>query len=195
MIGYNLASAPATYPITTSEAKSQLRIDISDDDTLIDTYIGTATAWCEEVCRAKFITQTWDFWYQNWPGENKITVMFPPLQSVTHLKYYEDDGTEYTFASSNYHVNTYSRYGEIVLKDSISWPSTTLRMVNGFVIRAIVGYGNAAAVPLNIKQAIKLLVGEMYENRENTVIAQGVSIQELPNNFKTILASLRRRRF
>lgn len=191
MFHYDIVTEPAEEPVTTSEAKSHLRIDIADDDTLISGYITAARLMVEDAMRVKLITQTWDFLLDKWPGSGCIKLPYPPLQSVTSIKYYDEDDTEYTFSTSSYRVSTKSFPGRIVLRDSAAWPSTTLREVEGIAIRAVVGYGSASAIDERVKNCIKLLVGEMYENRENTVIAQGVTISELPNNYKKILFTLK----
>ncbi|MCW5861278.1 MAG: head-tail connector protein, partial [Caldilineales bacterium] len=48
----------------------------------------------------------------------------------------------------------------------------TLRELNAIHIRFEAGYGAASAVPTRYKQALKLLVGHWYENRE-AILATG----------------------
>lgn len=83
------------------------------------------------------------------------------------IKYYDTDDTEYTFDGSNYFVDVKSEPGRVCLNSGASWPTISLRPVNGVCITFIAGYGSTADdVPKKYRQAILLLLGHLYENRE-----------------------------
>lgn len=178
----NLTTAPAVEPVSVADAKEQSRIDISDDDSLIAEYLAAARKYAEDALTSSaFITQTWQLTMDAWPGGSTIYLPRAPLQSVTSVKYYDEDDNGSTFASSNYYVDTASKPGRLVLKSDASWPTTELREANGVLITFVAGYGDAAAaVPGPIKAGIRLLFGDLYENRENSFVAQGVTLTELP---------------
>lgn len=161
-----IATAPAEEPISLSEAKLHLRVDISDDDDLITSQIVTARRRAEKIAGRALVTQTWDYVLDAFPEGDTLEIPKPPLQSITSIKYYDEDGTEYTVDSGDYYVDTYGEPGRVVLKSSATWPSTTLREANGVIVRFVAGYGDAEDVPEEFKQAIYLLVGHFYENRE-----------------------------
>ena len=48
------ATEPASNPVTLAEAKLHLRIDNTDDDTLIASLITAATRWAEDYCDRTF---------------------------------------------------------------------------------------------------------------------------------------------
>jgi len=116
------------------------------------------------------ITQTWDYWLDRFPCEDIIDIPKPPLQSITHVKYYDTDNTESTFSNTKYTVDTNDTQGRVFLNDGYSWADgDSLRQFKGVVIRFVGGYGDVASdVPEEYKQAIKFLVGHFYENREQT---------------------------
>jgi uncharacterized phiE125 gp8 family phage protein len=173
-----LITAPTLEPVTLEEAKKHLRIESSDEDVEITGWIQAAREWCEGYQNRAFITQTWELALDSFPLGTYIKIPKPPLQSVTSVKYYDTDETENTFSADSYHVDTYSEPGRIVLKYGETWPSDTLRTANGVIIQFKVGYGDAAAsVPEKVKQAIKVLVGHLYENREATDIKE---LKEVP---------------
>ena len=134
----------------------------------------------ERAYETAFVSQTWDLYFDNWPGGDVIGIPLWPLASVTSVKYTDEDAAESTLSSSDYLVDTVSRPGRLKLKSSASWPSVTLQELNGIVVRFVAGYGDAASdVPDPIKQAILVQVGELYENREDLLIAQGVTVMGL----------------
>lgn len=160
-------AAPASEPVTTDEAKSHVRVDISDDDTLIDSLIASARDTIEKLARRALITQTWRLSLDNWPDGDAIELPRPPLQSVSSITYTESDGTVNTWDTSGYIVDTDSEPGRVVLAYGESWPSVTLYPAAAIKITFVAGYGDEAGdVPEPWKQAIKLLVAHWYENRE-----------------------------
>lgn len=162
-----LVTAPAVEPITLTEAKSHLRVDITDDDALITALIIAAREYCEGFQNRACITQTWDLWLDSFPSEDYIRIPLPPLQSVASVKYYGTDNAEYTMAAADYFVDNKSEPGRLVLAYGKSWPSVALRPANGVVVRFVAGYGGTAAnVPQKVKQAMLLLIGHWYANRE-----------------------------
>jgi uncharacterized phiE125 gp8 family phage protein len=173
-----LITAPTLEPVTLEEAKSHRRIESSDEDVLIVGFIEAAREWCEGYQNRAFITQTWELALDCFPPEDRIRIPKPPLQSVESIKYYDTDETEHTFSADSYHVDTYSEPGRVVLKYGETWPSDTLRTANGVIIQFTAGYSDTAAtVPEKVKQAIKVLVGHLYENREATDIKE---LKEVP---------------
>lgn len=103
------------------------------------------------------------------------------------IKYYGTDNTVSYFDASNYIFDYQSEPGRIVLAYGKSWPSTTLRPANGICVTYITGYGAAGSnVPQNIKNAILLMVGHFYENREAVMVGT-VGAVELPLGVAALL--------
>lgn len=183
-----LVTAPAAEPVTTAEAKDHIRVDIATDDTYIDTLVKAARLWVERTTGLALVTQTWDGALDAFPGgDGAIVIPKYPLSSVTSITYHDDDlSTSTVFSSSNYQVDTLKRPPRIVLKDGVSWPTDSLRHSSGVVVRLVAGYGAASTVPEDIKHAVKLLVGSMYQNREPEVT--GVSLARVQFAVEALLA-------
>ncbi|MBC7193870.1 head-tail connector protein [Marinobacter sp.] len=151
------------------EAKAHLRVDIADDDGLIAALITAAREYCEAFQRRAYVTQAWEFTLDAWPNDNEIRLPRPPLQSVTAITYRDSAGTEYTMPTTDYLVDIKSEPGRIVLAYGKVWPSLTLYPAGAISIRYVAGYGDAAAVPQRVKQAMLLLIGHWYEHREGVI--------------------------
>lgn len=161
-----LKTAPAVEPVTLTEAKAHLRVDGTDEDTFITSLIVAAREYCEKYSNRACITQTWYLWLDSFPCSDSISLPLPPLQSVASIKYYDTDNAESTISNGDYFVDPVSEPGRISLAYGKRWPGIVLRPVNGVCIEFVCGYGLAVAVPQGIKQAILLLVGHWYGNRE-----------------------------
>ena len=186
-----LITAPATEPVSASEAKLHMRVDTTADDTYIGTIITAARQNVEAHLRRAIISQTWEWVADYWPRGSVIVLPKPPLISVTSVKYTSDAGVEATFSSGDYIVDTDNEPGRIVLKTGKTWPSATLQEANGVRVRYVAGWANAAAVPAAVRQAVLLVCGSLYENREDVIVAQGVSVGKLPFGVEALLAPYR----
>lgn len=161
-----LITAPASEPLTLDEARQRLREPPDDDNAEIQDLITMAREVAEDVLGRALITQTWEQWLDKWPNKDYIELDKPPLQSVEYIKYYGVDDTEYTLSTDDYDVDDKSFKGRVALKDSKSWPSTTLRPTNGIVVRFTAGYGTAADVPQKVKHAMTIGIRLSYGHYE-----------------------------
>ena len=163
-----------------------MRIDASDEDTYIGELIKAARVYCEQATRRAFITQTITYVEDSFPASgDSIALPVPNLIAVTSLKYYDADGAQQTWASSNYTANSYAFPPQVDLTYGISYPSVRSQY-NAVEVTYTAGYGAASAVPDSIKHAIKLLVAHWHENRES-VVMQGTP-KEVPKTVDALLA-------
>jgi uncharacterized phiE125 gp8 family phage protein len=167
-----LVAAPAVEPVDLAEVKSHLRIESADEDTLLEGLIKAAREYCEGYQNRAYITQTWELLLDGWP-DSPFAVPLPPLQSVTSIKWYDMAETESVFDAADYQVDVDSYRGRISLAYGKSWPTLSLRPMNGVVVQFKAGYGDSAdSVPEQIRLAVKVLIGHLYENREATDVKE-----------------------
>lgn len=178
-----LITAPVTEPVTATEVKTHLRIDGSTEDTYLGTLIAAAREYCEMFQNRAFVSQTWQLTLDTWPVF-PFKLPMPPLVSVTRIDYHDIADVETTWAASNYFVDTDSEPGRVGLAYGVVLPTTTLRSLNAIKIQYVAGYGAAVDVPLRTKQAILLLIGHMYENRETV---SPVDLKEIPFAVSSLL--------
>jgi uncharacterized phiE125 gp8 family phage protein len=187
-----LITAPASEPVTLEEAKAQCRVDTADDDTLISAYITTARQYVEEtLAHCALLTQTWELRRDRWPS-SPFRLPLPPLQSISSIKYMDEAGEEYPLDASVYGFDSHSEPGRLFLKPNQSWPSTALYPYGGVRIQFVAGWENTANIPTGLIMAIKLLVGYLYENREQVVVSSGLNVVNLPLGIYELAASSRR---
>jgi uncharacterized phiE125 gp8 family phage protein len=180
------SSIPADA-VSVDDAKLHCRVDHSSEDALFTRLIGVARRQCEMISQYAFTTRTLISKLDCWPYSGCIELPYPPLQSVTSIMYTDIEDGENTFASSNYVVDTHSTPGRIILKSGVNWPSEDLQVGAPITITYVAGFGDENDVPDAYKQAMLLLVGHMYENRESVVVQQGVSLVTVPQAVEWLL--------
>jgi uncharacterized phiE125 gp8 family phage protein len=160
-----LVTAPTTYPVTLAEAKLHCRVDTSDDDALITALITAATEMAEQKTGRAIMQQTWDLTLDEFADTLELTRV--PVQTVTHVKYYDTDAVQQTLSSALYAVSTADdfAFGKITPLPGTEWPAI-YNQPDAVTVRYVSGYANAAAVPEGIKQWVKLMISTMYDNRE-----------------------------
>lgn len=169
-MGRSQTVAPATEPLSLADAKLHLRVVSDDDDDLITALIQGAREYVETFLRRQLVTATWAMTLDEFPdSDGDITLPLPPLASVTSIAYVDGDGDDQTLDSANYTVHTNCEPGKITLAYGESWPSTR-DQPDAVTVTFVAGYGAAAAVPAGIVAAIKLVLGDLYENREAAVL-------------------------
>ena len=191
-----LITAPAVEPITLIEARLHLRLDAEGsplahpDDDIVTALISTAREYMDGrdgILGRCLITQTWELVLDEFPSA-EIKVPLPPLQTISSIKYDDADGIERTITASNYLVDTSSQPGWVVPISTYTWPST-LDGINTVRVRFVAGYGVAVDVPVRIKQAMLLLIGHWYQQRESVLV--GPIATDLPMGVDALLTPLR----
>lgn len=160
-----LATAPATEPVSSSEAKAHLRVTGSGDDTYIGALITAARQLAEQKCNRALITQTWDLVLDAWPCDGVVQIPLGGVTAVSSVKVH--DGTSLqTVSSSLYQVAVTGVLARVVPVWGTLWPTPADRL-EPIEIRFVAGYADAASVPAAIKQWMLLQIGHLYEHRES----------------------------
>lgn len=191
----SLVTAPQTAVMTTADAKAHLRVSGSDDDAYIAGLVDAARGHLDGqdgILGRALINQTWDYVIDGFPPCGDIHLPLAPLVSVTSITYVDTNGESQTLDSALYAVDTVSRPPRLRPAYNQIWPNTRDQM-NAVTVRGVYGYGAAAAaLPPGIVHAIKLIVGHLYENREQTTTAP---LKTLPAGIEALLAPFTIRRF
>jgi len=182
-----LKTGPATTAISLAEAKAFLRVDsdYDDDDSYITSLIGVATNVVEQFTRRRLITQTYNIYYDEFPPY--IDLQVGNVASVTHVKYYDTDNTLQTLDTSQYDVDIRVKPGRIYQAEDGNFPNTYER-ANSVEVEFVVGSA-ASDVEDAIKQAMYIVIGRYYENRQDVVM--GTQVNELPLMVEHLLTPYR----
>lgn len=109
-------------------------------------------------------------YYSPYTGLAQIVLPKSPVSSVTSITYYDNNNASQTWTNTNYNViNPENQKGIIETVDGVDYPSIYSRG-DAITITFVSGYGAAASdVPEPIKQAVLLIIGNLYEKREDMV--------------------------
>lgn len=201
-MGHLIVGEPVAELVTVDEAKEHLRIidtistevESEDpegeptivtshpDDDYIKGLVATAVEWGETFQGRSWITRTNEYYIDQWP-QSPLTLPRGPVQEISSVTYVTSDGAEKTLDAETYWLDPTGRFCLVAGK---TWPSDRLR--NGFAIKITykAGYGDTAdAVPKRCRQAVLLMVGHWYENREEVIV--GSSVNKLPDAAEMLL--------
>lgn len=160
--------APATPLITLDEAKRQLRVTGTDEDTLITSYIATATSYLDAgtgVLGEALVTQTWRYTLSHAPLSTLLPIPLNPVQSIVQIRYVDVAGVTQTYSALNYRLAGAPGNSMVELLDGASWPDVDER-TDAFWVEFVAGYGLASAVPETIRQTALLMIAELYTARQ-----------------------------
>jgi uncharacterized phiE125 gp8 family phage protein len=174
-----LITAPTEEPLTLTEAKLQCRVDGSDEDTLLTSLITVARQMVEQRTGRAVLTQTWELALDDFP-RGAIDLLMAPVQSITSVKYIDQDGVEQTVSSSNYALDSYGVQHQVVPGYGFRWPAAR-DITHAVKVRFVAGYASKADVPASLKQWMLLAIATMYKNRE--AVITGTIVAELPRGY------------
>ena len=100
------SSAPVVEPITLSELKSHLRVETDDFDLELQSLISVARKSLEIETGLVLFTSTRKMFFEAFPelAKSRLFIYGTPVQSVTHIKYYDGDGVQQTWSASKYQL-------------------------------------------------------------------------------------------
>lgn len=182
---------PAVEPVSLSEAKAHLRVDISDDDNLISAYITAARQYAEEYLDRALIAQQLTLRLDRFPYEFELPR--PPMATSgtltsTIITYTLETQATATLDTTTYRVDRDDTPGRIRTVYAGTWPGH-LADQNAVTVTWWAGYGPAATdVPQAIRHAILMLVAHLYESRQ-AAVATGAVPQDVPFGVKALLNS------
>lgn len=160
---------PAREPVLLAEAKARLRIDHDADDARIGALIVAARCHAEEYLRRSLITRPWRLVHDRWPMSDRGLVLpRAPLRSVEMVRRRAPDGVWVTLDPTDYRVETAPEPGFLLPAAGKRFPPTDGR-AGAITIDFTAGYGDDwNAVPAPIREALLMIIAELYEEGPST---------------------------
>jgi uncharacterized phiE125 gp8 family phage protein len=188
-----IITAPVTEPVSLTEAKSHLRITHTNDDTLIISLIKVARQQAESITLRSLASAVYDLSIDDFPTE-EIVLPMPPVESITSIKYKDSDGVEATWDSDEW-IFYNSEPAVILPAYGEAYPTFTPYPIGAVTIRFTAGYKTSGddadlIIPEELKQAIKLLVANYYEYRED-LLTRGHIPKTVPFGVNALLSPYR----
>ena len=163
-----IITAPTFEPLSVADVSEYLRLDDSPKDTLLISALITAARQLLEIYLNRFIAeQTVELALTGWKDKIELSA---PLQSVTSIKYLDENGAEQTLAANQYILDTYSEPAAIYPAYNVTFPNL-YDQENNVKIRYVVGFTSGGSpdsnpLPDPLKFAMMLIIGDLYANRE-----------------------------
>jgi uncharacterized phiE125 gp8 family phage protein len=161
-----LKTAATAEPVTLDEAKRALRITSNEQDQELSAFLSSARSVVEARSNRQLMSASWYLKLDYFPRW-EIVIPLAPVSSVTEITYVDLAGDTQTLASTEYLVDALSEPARITPAYDKFWPNVRSQM-NAVSIEFVAGYATANLVPPEAKQAIIMLAGHWFENREAT---------------------------
>lgn len=194
--------APATEePITLAEAAAHLRVDAYgspatyEDASLISANITAARFLCEGLSGLALAPATYELalgrFPTTWDPELQlgISLRMAPVLGIASVTYVDGDGATQTIDAANYTLDNYSLPARLYPAYGYTWP-TARYVPNAVKVQFLAGYSiptaspQDAPLPGNLRAAMLLALGHLYENRSNV---ETVKFEEVPMGVQALL--------
>lgn len=198
--------APTVEPITLQDAYWHLNIDttgtspVSDHDDWLEMIgIPGARAWCESYQGVTIAQQTLELTTDRFPCDDDfIELPYGPVQSIESVKYIDEEGNEIEWPDPGaspgeqpWLLDIASDPQRLYLAYEAEWPDDVRSIRNSVKIRYIAGYSLAAEsppgefpLPQQTKNGMLLLLGHLFNNREDTT---SLRLDHIPIGAKSFL--------
>lgn len=193
-----LIEAATTHPVTLDAAKAHQRVVDDEQDAVIEGIVRAAEEFVAGRTGLCLAPETYRIeracW---WSGD--LTIAAAPLRDVTEVSYLDADGNEIVVDPSLYRWRRTRSGGEIWLLQAFTPPALADQHKDAVRITLEAGYDDPAATgsgddpelafPFRGRQAILLLVGHWFENRE--AVLTGTISSQVGHALDALLAQLR----
>jgi len=174
-------SAAGTSPVTLTEAKAQLRVDDTSEDTLIAALIASSTALVGEMAGRVMAEETWAASWSSIAGD--IVLPKSPVKELVSVTYYDSADTLQTMSNSDFYLFRSDDLTSLRPKPNKSWPVTAARE-DAITITFTAGY---TTLPTELRMAVLLCIGHLFEHRS----AVDEAMSELPMGVDALVSTQR----
>lgn len=158
---------PAETPVSLEDLKRHARLKVSAtaEDSELTGYLRAAVRMCEGACGRAFVDQTWRV---HLPCFSSLVRLGYGAARVASISYLDADGVQQTLADFQERIVFAGL--EVFPAPGATWPAVQADTVRAVTIDYVAGFGGAADVPDDIKDAILITALELYERRTKTEV-------------------------
>lgn len=176
---------PVQEPVSTDELRKYLRIDVSEEDSLLADLIRAARERLELEARVALVRKSGVLYLDSFPSTILLRIL--PVISVESVKYYDSAQVLTTVSSSLYWVDTNLVPPRIVPVTSTSWPASLSERPSPVEIAFTAGYTPSLCPPV-AKQAIRMMAAHQYRYRGAGAPPQESAAMDF--SFRAMMSSL-----
>jgi uncharacterized phiE125 gp8 family phage protein len=191
MVPWSLTTTSRTVAsvITTADAKDHLRVDNSDEDSLIDRLVLASIDAIEARIRSSMVPASLILLAPRFPTcAGYFALPRAPVRSITSITYVDSDGTQQTMDGSDYVLNGDEKPATVGLSDpsSVPWPTDLASRRDAVRIRYEAGPATINDVSDSLVAATMLMIGHLYENRQ--AVVTGTIATKVPDAVEALIA-------
>lgn len=173
------SDSPVLLPVTVAEAKQHARVTTSADDAYIEALITTAADYAQQRTGRAIGLQVWEGATDSFPREFELPL--PPTVEVLYIEYVDSSGDVQTVDPDTYTVSNFGVYTTVRPNYGESWPVARCER-DSVRVRFSCGHdpgGSPPALdlPQRVRQAILVMVAELYDNRSDKVDDLSIEFQ------------------
>ena len=170
----DLIKSSNTRLLGAQEVRDYLHLNHQEEKNLLEGFIDTATAWVEEHTGRSLLTKQYrlkDSWMRDSKGELYVKLPRPPFRELVSIS-----------PSRKVYVDSTRDIARLRLKESTAiWEGDLIEIVYE------AGYGDLpTSVPSMLRQAVCMVVADLYEHRGTQPIAKSEVLNHLLGPFVVI---------
>lgn len=198
---YKIVSQSTTEPVQLCEARKHLRIEpfgyplTHPDDNYVERLISISREWVEQYTRRVLQTKTIEVYANEF--KQQFYFDFLPIQGLDSITYLANDNTTKTVGNDVYKLKVYESSAKLILGYNQEMPDDVIPEESAITITVAAGYTNGSSpdtypLPYPIKAAMLLIIGHLYENRQEDVLGNTrISFNSLPMGVYSLLQPYR----
>ncbi len=165
------------WPLQAADLTAQGRLNGDDSTEEIESLIQTGLVMVENHTGLSLAPRQLEMRMDHWPCD-EVVLWYPPIRSIEHIKYIDEDGDEQTLDASVYEVDVVgSFYPRIRRAFGQTWPVLKSYSMGRVRITYNAGYAPAGSpgvwsVPKPLLYAARMMAMDLYENRESQITSQ-----------------------
>jgi uncharacterized phiE125 gp8 family phage protein len=184
---WNVTTPPSAEPLAAADLRRHLNITATAEDPHLEALLLAARQLAEQQLAMYLCRQTVTLTMDRFPWGRTVQLARAPVAAVTSIQYRDDADALQTVDTADYWVDLDSRPARVEVK--VAWP-IPLERPAAVRFTLSMGYADPEDIPQPIRQALLMIAGHWYEQRE---AASEVQLRTVPIGADRLLSAYRQR--